>query len=116
MEAKEPEILSVMPSDRQQGGEQNFQFKEQSTKLDSAEQSLLWTLLQDASPACPTPSPAACPPPSPVTCVPQALLHVSLQALLRVSLQTLLCVPHQVPLLRSLNILLPSFRRWMSSC
>ncbi|XP_038959459.1 ciliogenesis and planar polarity effector 1 isoform X11 [Rattus norvegicus] len=70
MEAKEPEILSVMPSDRQQGGEQNFQFKEQSTKLDSAEQSLLWTLLQDASPACPTPSPAACPPPSPVTCVP----------------------------------------------
>lgn len=39
--------------------EPNFQFKEQSTKLDSGEQSLLWTLLQDVPAACPTPSPAA---------------------------------------------------------
>lgn len=39
--------------------EPNFQFKEQSSKLDSGEQSLLWTLLQDVPPACPTPSPAA---------------------------------------------------------
>lgn len=39
--------------------EPNFQFKEQSRKLDSGEQSLLWTLLQDVPAACPTPSPAA---------------------------------------------------------
>lgn len=82
IEAKEPEIPSVAPpSDRQQDRdilEQNFQFKEQSTKLDSVGQSLLWTLLQNASPACPTPSPAvcprpsspACPPPSPAVCPP----------------------------------------------
>ena len=82
IEAKEPEIPSVAPpSDRQQDRdilEQNFQFKEQSTKLDSVGQSLLWTLLQNPSPACPTPSPAvcprlsspACPPPSPAVCPP----------------------------------------------
>lgn len=45
--------------------EPNFQFKEQSTKLDSGEQSLLWTLLQDVPARCPTPSPAPCPTPSP---------------------------------------------------
>ncbi|GAB1299232.1 Ciliogenesis and planar polarity effector 1 [Apodemus speciosus] len=70
-EAKEPEFPSVMPSDRRQDGdilEQNFEFKEQSTKLDSVGQSLLWTLLQDASPACPSPSPAVCPSPSPAAC------------------------------------------------
>ncbi|XP_076772232.1 ciliogenesis and planar polarity effector 1 isoform X1 [Arvicanthis niloticus] len=70
-EAKEPEIPSVMAPDRQQEGgilEENVQFKEQSTNLDSVEQSLLWTLLQDGSPACPPPSPAACPPPSPAAC------------------------------------------------
>ena len=48
--------------------EPNFQFKEQSSKLDSGEQSLLWTLLQDVPTACPTPSPAACPTPSPAAC------------------------------------------------
>lgn len=45
--------------------EPNFQIKEQSSKLDSGEQSLLWTLLQDVPPACPTPSPAVCSTPSP---------------------------------------------------
>ncbi|XP_029399823.1 ciliogenesis and planar polarity effector 1 isoform X3 [Mus pahari] len=71
IEAKEPESPSVKPSDRQQDRdilEQNFQFKEQSTKSDSVGQSLLWTLLQDASPACPTPSPAVCPRPSSPAC------------------------------------------------
>ncbi|KAK7810657.1 hypothetical protein U0070_012783 [Myodes glareolus] len=68
VDVKEPGILSVIPSDRQQDRDQlepNFQFKEQSTKLDSGEQSLLWTLLQDVPAACPTPSPAPCPTPSP---------------------------------------------------
>ncbi|XP_036063387.1 LOW QUALITY PROTEIN: ciliogenesis and planar polarity effector 1 [Onychomys torridus] len=62
MEVKEPGIPSVMPPDRQQERdllEPNFQVKEQSTKLDSGEQSLLWTLLQDVSAARPTPRPAA---------------------------------------------------------
>ncbi|KAH0520595.1 hypothetical protein LTLLF_205720, partial [Microtus ochrogaster] len=62
VDVKEPGILSVIPSDRQQDRdllEPNFQFKEQSSKLDSGEQSLLWTLLQDVPTACPTPSPAA---------------------------------------------------------
>ncbi|OBS78291.1 hypothetical protein A6R68_19316, partial [Neotoma lepida] len=45
--------------------EPNFQFKEQSTKLDSGEQSLFWTLLQDVPTACPPPSPAVCLTPSP---------------------------------------------------
>ncbi|XP_076407922.1 ciliogenesis and planar polarity effector 1 isoform X2 [Peromyscus maniculatus bairdii] len=68
MEVKEPGISSVMPSDRQQDRdllEPNFQFKEQSTKLDSGEQSLLWTLLQDVPAARPTPRPAARPAPRP---------------------------------------------------
>nr|XP_048284916.1 ciliogenesis and planar polarity effector 1 isoform X5 [Myodes glareolus] len=71
VDVKEPGILSVIPSDRQQDRDQlepNFQFKEQSTKLDSGEQSLLWTLLQDVPAACPTPSPAPCPTPSPAPC------------------------------------------------
>ncbi|XP_041487205.1 ciliogenesis and planar polarity effector 1 [Microtus oregoni] len=71
VDVKEPGILSVIPSDRQQDRdllEPNFQFKEQSSKLDSGEQSLLWTLLQDVPTACPTPSPAACPTPSPAAC------------------------------------------------
>ncbi|XP_051006896.1 ciliogenesis and planar polarity effector 1 [Acomys russatus] len=71
MEVKEPGIPPVTTSDRQQDRgvlEQNFQFKEQNTKLDSVEQSLLRTLLQDVPAACPTPSPAACPTPSPAAC------------------------------------------------
>ncbi|CAO2592405.1 Ciliogenesis and planar polarity effector 1 [Lemmus lemmus] len=71
VDVKEPGILSVILSDRQQDRdllEPNFQFKEQSTKLDSGEQSLLWTLLQDVPTACPTPSPAACPTASPAAC------------------------------------------------
>ncbi|XP_049994925.1 ciliogenesis and planar polarity effector 1 isoform X5 [Alexandromys fortis] len=62
VDVKEPGILSVIPSDRQQDRdllEPNFQFKEQSSKLDSGEQSLLWTLLQDVPAACPIPHRAA---------------------------------------------------------
>ncbi|XP_027257122.1 ciliogenesis and planar polarity effector 1 isoform X4 [Cricetulus griseus] len=62
MEVKEPGIPSVISLDRQQDRdllEPNLQFKEQNTKLDSGEQSLLWTLLQDVHTDCPTPSPAA---------------------------------------------------------
>ncbi|XP_031215678.1 ciliogenesis and planar polarity effector 1 isoform X2 [Mastomys coucha] len=73
IKAEEPGVPSVMPSERQQDGdilEQNFQFKEENTKLDSVGQSLLWTLLQNASPVCPTPSPAACPRPSSPVCPP----------------------------------------------
>ncbi|KAL1783219.1 putative protein C5orf42-like isoform X1 [Sigmodon hispidus] len=77
IEMKEPGIPSVMPSDRQQDRdllEPSLQFKEQSTKLDSGAQSLLWTLLQDIPAACRTPTPAAHPTPSPAA---QKLEHLT---------------------------------------
>ncbi|KAM4875930.1 ciliogenesis and planar polarity effector 1 [Thomomys bottae] len=40
--------------------QQEFQFKEESTKSDPVEDSLLWTLLQNIPAVSPTPSPAAC--------------------------------------------------------
>uniref|UniRef100_A0A8C6R562 Ciliogenesis and planar polarity effector 1 n=1 Tax=Nannospalax galili TaxID=1026970 RepID=A0A8C6R562_NANGA len=67
-EVKEPGIHAVIPPDRQQGRdlpETKFQFKEQSTKSNSVEESLLWTLLQDVPDACPSPHPTAHPTPSP---------------------------------------------------
>ncbi|XP_052599126.1 ciliogenesis and planar polarity effector 1 isoform X4 [Peromyscus californicus insignis] len=90
MEVKEPGIFSVMPSDRQQDRdllEPNFQFKEQSTKLDSGEQSLLWTLLQDVPAVCPTPSPAACPTPRPVRPTPSPAVHPTLRPAARPTLR-----------------------------
>ncbi|ELW53479.1 Nuclear pore complex protein Nup155 [Tupaia chinensis] len=64
MELKEPSITSPVPSDIQQDRDlpkQEFQFIEKSTKSDSAEDGLLWQLLQDVPASCPALSPAPSP-------------------------------------------------------
>ncbi|XP_049718453.1 ciliogenesis and planar polarity effector 1 isoform X2 [Elephas maximus indicus] len=61
-EMKEPSIISPTPSGVQQNKDlpkPEFQFKEQSTKSEVAEDYLLWKLLQEVSDAPPAPSPAA---------------------------------------------------------
>ncbi|KAM9694366.1 ciliogenesis and planar polarity effector 1 [Trichechus inunguis] len=61
-EMKEPSIISPTPSGVQQNEdlpEPEFQFQEQSTKSEAAEDYLLWKLLQEVSDASPAPSAAA---------------------------------------------------------
>uniref|UniRef100_A0A8C8YQV1 Ciliosis and planar polarity effector complex subunit 1 n=1 Tax=Prolemur simus TaxID=1328070 RepID=A0A8C8YQV1_PROSS len=61
-DVKKPGVTSSTPSDIQQDKglpKPEFQFKEERTRSDSAEDYPLWKLLQDVSATCPAPSPAA---------------------------------------------------------